>query len=163
MVVVADSGPVIVLAAIGHFDLLRDLYGAVLVPAQVHEEVVVGGKGRPGSDELGSADWVSVESVDGSDPMFGGLRVTLDEGEAAALVLAVRLKADLVLIDELRGRQTARKMGLAVKGTLGVLITAKRAGLISAVAPLLDELVDHGFWVSEELHERVLEAVGEDA
>lgn len=90
MVVVADSGPLIVLAAIGHLELLRELYGRVLVPAQVHHEVVVAGDGKPGSAEVGAAGWIVVEPVEEGDPVCAGLAITLDPGEAAALALASR-------------------------------------------------------------------------
>lgn len=64
-------------------------------------------------------------------------------------------------MDDGRARQTARRMGLAVKGTLGVLVAAKRASLVPAVAPLLAALEAHGYWLSDALRERVLEAVDE--
>jgi len=99
--------------------------------------------------------------VSEDDPLVMGLRETLDAGEAAALALACQRSAELVLLDDVRGRQTARKMGLNVKGTLGVLVVAKRAGLIEVVAPLLDRLAAEALWIADELRTRVLAEVGE--
>jgi predicted nucleic acid-binding protein len=95
------------------------------------------------------------------DPAFQLLATVLDVGEAAAIALARREQADLVLIDERRGRLTAQRLGMVVQGTLGVLVRAKRAGSIEQVAPLLRSLVDAGFWISDDVIRRVLAAVGE--
>jgi len=159
--VVADAGPIIALSSVGLLKLLPRLFGTIVVPREVHDEVVGRGAGLPGSVELAAATWAAIEDVTADDPLLTSLRETLDAGEAAALAIAARAHADLVLIDELRGRQTARKMGLTIKGTLGILVVAKRSGLINAVGPVLDELVARDFWLAEDLRERLLADVGE--
>ena len=161
MLVVADAGPLIYLSAAGHLELLPQLYDRILVPSVVFEEVVDRGAGLPGSAELAAATWVEVPPSDVEDPVCSALLATLDHGEAAALALARREGADLVLIDERRGREVARRLGLPVRGTLGVLVQARRQGAIDALAPILEQLIDAGFWISDELVSRVLGAVGE--
>jgi hypothetical protein len=81
--------------------------------------------------------------------------------EAAALALARRERADLVLIDEIRGRRVAQRLHLRVEGTLGLLVRGKRAGEVKEVAPLLRAMIDAGFWISDEVVQRVLDAASE--
>jgi len=90
------------------------------------------------------------------------LQQELDAGEAEAIVLALETRAELLLMDEHLGRETARHLGLRHTGLIGVLIEAKRKGLISKVKPHLDALRDvAGFRVSDALYRRVLQDEGE--
>jgi predicted nucleic acid-binding protein len=90
------------------------------------------------------------------------LALELDAGEAEAIALAVEQGADLLLMDERRGRQAATRLKQRVVGVLGVLIEAKRHGNLPAVRPVLDALVSEaGFRISGALYARVLEAAGE--
>jgi predicted nucleic acid-binding protein len=90
------------------------------------------------------------------------LRENLDPGEAEAIVLAIERGADLLLVDERRGRRTAAAAGLTVIGLLGVVILAKRSGLIDFAKPVLDELIQIArFWVGPELYAEVLSELGE--
>ncbi len=92
------------------------------------------------------------------------LRLELGEGEAEAIALALESQADLVLLDERRGRQRAVRLGLRVTGVLGVLVEAKCQHLLAAVRPVLDALRhDAGFWISDDLYRRVLDLAGETA
>jgi uncharacterized protein len=161
VLVVADAGPLIYSSPIGQLDLLRRLHDRVLVPRTVFEEVVESGAGLPGSKEVAAARWLEILSVDGSDSVLRTLLSVLDAGEAAAIALARRENADLVLIDERRGRGAARRLGLSVQGTLGVLLRAKRTGVINKVEPQLRALLDAGFWMSDDVVHRTLVAAGE--
>jgi predicted nucleic acid-binding protein len=90
------------------------------------------------------------------------LREQLHPDEAEAIALALELNADVVLLDEMRGRDVAKGLGLQHTGLLGVLIQAKKQGLFSQVVPILDQLRHQmGFWVSASLYRRVRSLAGE--
>jgi uncharacterized protein len=95
-------------------------------------------------------------------PLLRLLEAEVDAGEAAALALGVSLQADLVLMDEMRGRAIARRLGLAVAGTLGIVVRAKRGGMIPAARPVIDQVRTlGGLWVADELVAQVLTGLGE--
>lgn len=156
MVVVADTSPLIYLSRVGALNLLHDLFGEVIVPRAVWTEVFEERTAAPGLDTLKSADWLRV--VDREWPV---LDLGLDAGETAAILLAESLQADVLLIDERLGRRVAESRGLTVRGTLGVLVQARRAGALPALRPLLETLVTDGFRISPGLIREALAAVGE--
>ena len=160
MIVVANAGPLIALAQISHFDLLRSLYGRVHIPPAVRHEVVVMGKGRAGSSETVKASWIHVLDVRDRTAVEL-LRGRLDAGESEAIVLALQLHADLLLIDEALGRRVAEAHGLKKTGTIGTLILAKKANFIPEVTPLLAQLQAHGFRMSQELYRTAQSLAGE--
>ena len=86
----------------------------------------------------------------------------MDAGEAEAIALALEIKADYLIIDELKGRHKAEALGLRIVGLLGLLIQAKHAGYLTAIKPVLIELREKaGFRIHEALCKRVLEIAGE--
>ena len=161
MSVVSNASPLINLARIGKLDLLHDLYGELTIPEAVWREVVVEGAGQPGADEVKGATWIKRHAV-ANRQLVHALQQELDAGEAEAIVLASEMPAELLLMDERLGRETARHLGLRYTGLIGVLVEARRKGLISAVKPHLDALRDAaGFRVSDVLCTRVRQDEGE--
>ena len=153
--VVSNSSPLIHLAKIGRLDLLRLLFGEVLVPEAVYRECVVEGGGREDARKIGEAGWIRVSSVRDVRLKRVLLR-ELDEGEAEAIVLALEESADLVILDEREARRMARSLGLKVTGTIGILMRARREGVIQNLRGELDRLLRSGFWISRDLYERIL-------
>jgi len=161
MRVVSNASPLIALARVGHLDLLSRLYGEIVVPDATWNEVVIEGKGQPGSEELRVATWIGRQSV-ANKGLVRALRQELDAGEAETIVLAQEIGADLLLMDERIGRETAEYLGLQPVGLIGVLIEAKHKGLIPAIKPLLLALRDQaGFHIGQDLYRRVLRDEGE--
>ncbi len=155
MIVVSDTSPLIHLAAIGRLDLLQRLYGEVFVPLTFLDEVTRDPQNHPDSEEIRNFAWLQACPV--PDDEVKPLLATIDRGEAEALVLAGRLKADLLLIDDGKGRRQAAQMNLKVIGLLGVLLAAKKSALIVALADTVRELERKAsVWWSDELKLRAL-------
>ena len=160
MIVVANSTPLIYLAAIQRFDLLRRLFGRIVIPQAVYQEVVTEGSGRPGAAETAGADWVEQHLVT-DRAKVDALMDHLDSGEAEVIALATQMPADLVVMDEASGRRDLKQERLTFTGTVGVLIMATRLELIPGLRPELDRLRTSGFHLSESIYRLCLEQVGE--
>jgi predicted nucleic acid-binding protein len=153
MIVVSDTSPLTALLSVGEEKILPRLFGRVIVPCAVQEELLRGHAAWP--------EWLQVREV--ADPS-AVLRfsLTVDEGEAEAIELAKELRADLLLIDERKGRRLASAEGVPVIGLLGVVVLAKRSGLIPSARELIAQLRSRaGFYLSGELVDRALASIGE--
>jgi predicted nucleic acid-binding protein len=159
VIVVSDTSSITNLAAIGQLDLLRQIYGQVIIPEAVFQELTAIGGQHPGAVAQ-QLDWVETRAVS-NRTLVNALQVELDKGEAEAIALAQELTADLLLIDEHLGRAVATRLGVRIIGLLGVLIEAKHRGLIQEIKPLVDTLMSLGFHVKRDLYQRVLQAAGE--
>ncbi|MEZ4828480.1 MAG: DUF3368 domain-containing protein [Bacteroidia bacterium] len=141
-------------------DLLRTLYGDVFIPPAVKEEINKLGEKGVDISIFQNATWIIIQPP--LDHLkVDQLRQKLDQGEAEAIVLAIELHADFLLIDELLGRQEATSQGLAVVGTLGILLKIKQNGYISEIKPMIDTLRSRGFWIQNSLYDHVLRLAGE--
>lgn len=159
--VVADAGPLIALARVDQLHCLRPVLGQVLVPQKVREECL---RGAQRDDELvlvaALTGGFDLQLVDDSVRPEVEAR-ELDPGEVSVLSVALERGCG-VLIDDRRGRRAADALGIPFIGTVGVLVLAKRHGLLSRVAPHLDALVKSGYFLSRSLRRSALRASGED-
>lgn len=161
MIVVSNTPPVTNLALIGRLDLLEQLYGALMIPDAVWQELVVKGAHLPSAQQIERASWLSVRTVTNRELVLS-LRQDLDAGKAEAIALAMEMNADLLLIDERIGRESAQHLGVPYMGLIGVLVQCKQRGLIPQVRPIIDALrLQAGFWISDALYQRVLHDAGE--
>lgn len=161
-----DSGPLIHLAAVNQFELLRRYFSALLVPQAVFQEVVTAGGRQPGSRETEAAvhhGWFTL--VPRTDPtrMAPLLRQGFSPADASVLALAQEYPDHLLLTDDLPVRTAALARNLRVYGTLGLLIDGKRDGCLPRLNPLLDTLIASGFYLDPNgsLYRHVLELAGE--
>lgn len=150
MTVVVNSGPLISLARIGRLDLLPALFEEIIAPGAVYREVTRA-EDLPGARAIAEAGWLNVVEVS-DQAMVDRLSFWLDAGESEVLALAQKLDATAA-IDERRGRNIAASLGIPQTGTVGILLTAKRAGLIPSITPLLDQLSASGVRLSVRLYE----------
>ena len=155
MIVVADSSPLIAMGRIGQLEILHAVLGQLLVPDAVWQEVVAAASRKPGSSEIAGASWIERRTVSDS-ALVNLLKHDLGPGEAEAIVLARETGADFVLMDERLGRSAAQNLGLKVVGLIGVLIEARKQGLLPDAVETMERLSNEaGFWISAELRKLV--------
>lgn len=161
MTIVSNTSPITNLAGIGQLDLLQRLYGTITIPQAVYNEMVGIGRTVPGAIEVQILPWIETHSVTDLNQVVS-LRTILAQGEAEAIVLALELNAEFLIIDEKPGRTIAKQYEINIIGVLGVLLEAKRQGLIVTVKPLMDQLINQvDFWVSRQVYETVLQTADE--
>ena len=156
MIVVSDTSVLSNLAIVDYLWLLETIYQTVIIPDIVAGELVAASK--PAISDIIQLDWIQTQSLINSQ-LTNQLQKErgLDAGEANAMVLALELQADILLIDERLGRQEAIRFGLSIIGILGVLLVAKQRSLIPQVKPVMDALINQaGFRISPQLYQRVL-------
>lgn len=164
LIIVSDTSLLSGLGIVGYLSLLQQLYEHVLIPPAVADELARGGEDDDRITRVLSLDWIEVRQPTNLQ-LIAMLESDshLDRGEAEAIVLALELGADELLIDERLGRREASQRGLSIIGLLGILLVAKRRGLIVAIRSVIDDLIAQaGFRVSGQLYAEVLIAAGED-
>jgi len=161
MIVVSNASPITNLNVVGRQDLLHQLYHQVYIPEAVFRELSAMDSHRLEAIAVQTIGWIEAKPVDNRS-LVESLLLELDLGEAEAIILASETKADLLLLDERRGRKVASRFNIRCIGLLGILIDAKRKGLLDAVKPILDDMIAKaGFWVGSRLYARVLQDAGE--
>ncbi len=157
MIVVSNTTPIISLASIQKIDILERLFGDIIVPQAVYEEIKA--KESWGNKEI-DMKFIRVETVRGE--LYKDLLLNqLDSGECETILLAKELNADLVIIDENLAYKIAKNSDLKVTRTLSILLNAKAAGIIDQIKPLLDEMISRGRWYSQNVYENFLKKIGE--
>ena len=137
---------------------MPQLFKQVVIAEGVYHEIVE--YERAGADQIRVAEWIDIRKID--DVL--AVDVLLDEldiGEAETIVLAKEISADIVLMDEKKGRRKIKQLGFRHSGTVGVLLRAKEKGLIELLKPELDQLQRNGFHLSESLRIYALEMSSE--
>ena len=153
--VVANSTPIIALSEIKRLELLKELYGEIAIPNAVCEEVKVKDAGI-----FDGQGWIRIMAISNlaAKELFTS---ALHDGEVEVMLLAKEINADLVIIDDGLARRHADYLGLTITGTVGVLLRAKSSGIIRFVAPVLDEIIQHKFYISDSVYREVLRLAGE--
>ena len=156
--VVSNTTPIISLLKISKLEILKNLYDEIFIPNAVYEELEAG-LNKEYYKDLTQINWINIVPIKSksSHKYF----IDLDKGEAEAIILATEIQADLIIIDEKIGRYYANHADLKVTGTLGVLLKAKKEGLIKEIKPILNELIIKGIWISDKLYKELSSLAGE--
>jgi predicted nucleic acid-binding protein len=160
MIVVSNATPLIGLAMADRFDLLPKLFGQIIVPQGVYDEVVLEGQERFGAREVQAASYIEIVQV--KDRLaVEVLEDELGRGESETIVLAREMSADWVLANEKLARRKLDSLGIRTIGTLGILLRAKELGLFPTVKPDVEKLRTRGFRLSRRVYQDVLKMAGE--
>jgi len=159
MVVISDTSVISNLLQVDHLHLIPTLFGEAKIPPAVHRELAH----MSGAHVFVLTDHPWLEIIPLTDySLATELSLQLDLGESEAIALAEELQADLLLIDEVKGRKAAQQRGIAITGLLGVLLAAKDQRYIPAVTPLMDRLIhEANFRVGATLYHRIKVEAGE--
>src|SRR5687767_11283958 len=139
MIVIADASCLITLDNIHEIDLLPKLYKEIFVTPEVADEV---------GDSL--PEWARQRSSS-NHSLIEQLSADLEIGEATSIALALELSDCLLIIDEKKGRRTAKQLGIDITGTFGIVMKGIEDGLIEAPNTIVDRLERAGFRLSESL------------
>lgn len=137
--IIVDTSVLIIFDNIGRLDILNSVYGEIYITPEIEEEF---GKPLP--------EWIKIKSV--RDKKYQNfLEIQLDAGEASAIALSVEIENSLVILDDLRSRKTAKQLRTKFSGTLGVVNKAKELGIIDKVKPVVENFIEAGFRLSDEV------------
>ena len=159
MIIVSDTSPISALLKCNRVELLQQLFSQVVIPQKVFEELLVLEKSGIEVRSKLTTSWIRILSPK-NNLKVEEFSAIVDAGEAEAIVLALELKAEILLIDDLAGRILATEQGLATKGLLGILVEAQKQKILPDAKSLVDTLRGNGtIWVSERVYEVFLKAL----
>lgn len=142
--IIADTSCLIALSKIESIELLRELYEEVYITEEIALEF---GENLP--------EWIRIGNVK-NKKYQQLLDLYLDLGEASAIALALEMVDILLVLDDLKGRKEAEKLGFRITGTLGILFKAKKVGLIPDLKSYVGKLKGVGFRLSPQIEEEIL-------
>lgn len=147
--IISDTSCFIVLEKINELDLLYKIYGQIITTNEVAAEY-----GQP------LPDWIIIkETSDKYRKQILGFQ--LDKGEASVIELAIETPGSTIILDDLKARTVAQKLGIEITGTIGVIVKAKQNGVISSIKPYLDKIRKNGFHLTDEIEKQALLISGE--
>jgi uncharacterized protein len=158
-IIISDTTAITNLIAIGKLEILLSIFQAIVIPKEVYDELCVLGRNKIVIDAIAN---ISIKTVINTDKVNElSEKKGIDLGESASIILAEEILADLLIIDERKGRQAAEELGLNVTGLLGVLRLGKHLGKIAHCKPILDALLQNGFRLNPKLYYQFLSSLNE--
>lgn len=159
-IIISNTSPIFYLYRLGYLELMEQLYGEIVIPNGVIEELKEGGKSGEDVPDIKKYTWIKVRDI--SAPYQIKIIPDLGKGEAEALALALLENDHLLIIDDLLAREIAKLQMIKFTGTAGVLLKAKKQGLVPGVKPILNNLKDLGFFLSDSVFSNILKLSGEE-
>ena len=157
--IVINTSPLIaIVAAMGDFNVLQSLYTNVIVPFEVSQEILIGGTTGLSVTEFQADFWLKKQSVPVNISPI--LLNSLDIGEASVIQLALNKNISTVCIDEAVGRRIARLSGLAVTGSIGILLRAKKEGYPLSIKTAIEKMLNHNIRLSQRVIDFALKEAG---
>ena len=156
-IVIFNSSPLINLAKIDKLSLIEKLYGKIIIPEAVYNEVFIAGKNKNNTIKIFNLvenNLVEIIKIKNKELVKSFSR-ELDYGESEVIALAIDLNADLVVIDEIEARNIADVYDLNKTGFIGILIKAEKLGLVNSALELIDLAIEEGFRIDKKLYEYV--------
>jgi len=147
---VTNSTCLIGLERISKTELLPQVFTTVFAPPMVVTEI------------RSYLSWLRVQPVQNT-ATIASLKTQMDPGEAETIALAMELGNVTLILDDKKARRVALEIGLRVTGTLGILLRAKSLGVINEIKPLLGELLQADFRLSDRLIQEALKRAGEES
>ena len=154
--IVSDTSPVISLASIDRIDILEKLFKKIIIPRAVWNEFTAG-ENELETNKLKSFFRERVADISQTN----NLLPIMDLGESEAIILYKELKADFLVIDDLKARQIAEELGVNCVGTLGILFKAKEKGLIKELRTLFIKLIENNRYYSKTILNKLLDLSAE--
>ena len=158
-ITIVNTSPLFYLHRLGLLELLNKLYGHITVPEAVEKELKEGQAQGEDVPQLENHPWVEIKSV--SMPRYLQLIADLGPGESEVLALATNHPSALVILDDKLARRIAEMQGFRLTGTAGVLVQAKQKGLVPALKPVIEKLLDLNFRLKPDFVKATLELAGE--
>jgi predicted nucleic acid-binding protein len=149
-IIIADTTCFIILSKINELQLLKDLYGTIYTTVDIASEF---------NSPL--PEWVIIRHI-ADDQKKQILELQIDKGEASAIALALEIPKSVVVLDDLKARILAEKLGINITGTIGIIVKAKLRGVIPSIVPLLTKIKETNFRLSTAIITYALKEAGED-
>jgi predicted nucleic acid-binding protein len=157
--VISNTSPLLYLHQVGQLEILPKLYGEIMTPVAVEQELLVGKQQGINVPNIPDLDWLEVHTI-ASETNIPNV-IDLGRGEAEVIALGFTYPNSLLILDDQLGRKIVAFYQLRYTGTLGILIKAKQAGHLTKIAPVISKLQEQGMWLTESVVQTVLKLAGE--
>jgi uncharacterized protein len=154
-----NTSPLLYLHQVGQLELLSKLYGVIIAPTAVEQELAEGKAKGVDVPDLNHLNWLQIRTIDSASTIPN--LIDLGRGEAEVIALGLENPNSLLILDDQLGRRIAALHQLHYTGTLGVLIKAKQAGYLASIAPIITALQEQGMWLTELIIQAALKLAEE--